>query len=144
MESTQQTTTDGTETATFTPVPQILERLTEALDVSINQLARSIGDKPDKFYRMQSSGIKPSYDTMQSILTQYPQVSGEFLLGQTEEVFRQPKAIGHPVEPEAEEPKTADNEDDTFILTIRLLERELKAKDKRIAELERQLVKSPL
>jgi hypothetical protein len=139
MESTQQTTTDGTETATFTPVPQILERLTEALDVSINQLARSIGDKPDKFYRMQSSGIKPSYDTMQSILTRYPQVSGEFLLGQTEQVFRQPKAIQQTVEPEEETEPTHSKEDDTFVLTIRLLERELKARNKRIEELERQL-----
>jgi len=66
-------------------------------------------------------------------------VSGEFLLGQTEEVFRQPKATGLPVE---EEMKATDSEDDTFILTIRLLERELKAKDKRIAELERQLAAS--
>ena len=142
MATGEHTDISPTEPQDFTPVPQLFKRLIEALDITIYQLARSIGDKPDKFYRMLNSGIKPSYDTMQSILTRYPQVSGEFLLGQTEEVFRQPKAIQQTVEPEEEtEPKPANSrdEDDTFVLTIRLLERELKAKNKRIEELERQL-----
>lgn len=56
------------------------------MGVSISQPTRSIGGKP-------------GYYTVQPVLTRYPQVSGEFLLRQTEKVFRQPKAAGQPVEP---------------------------------------------
>jgi hypothetical protein len=119
----------------FMPIPQILEKLTEILALSLNQLARNIGDKPDKFYRMMHYGVRPSYETLQSILEKYPEVSGDFLLGKGGDVLgkqaKEPENIAQPVAvfSEATQP---------LVMTIQILEKEIKERDKRIAELEKK------
>jgi transcriptional regulator with XRE-family HTH domain len=64
-------------------VVSIQERLKlvfDALGITIYQIAKELGENPSKFYNILNGRAKPSYDTIMSLLTCYPQISADYLI----------------------------------------------------------------
>ena len=58
-----------------------LQQLIEALDVSVLEFARQLGEhRGEKVYHILHGRLKPRYDTLEKILVAYPQVNGDWLL----------------------------------------------------------------
>ncbi len=57
-----------------------LKQVFDALNLSIYQVAKDLGENSSKFYNILSGRAKPSYDTVMSLLAQYPQIRADFLL----------------------------------------------------------------
>lgn len=61
-------------------VQERLKLVFDALNLSIYQVAKDLGENSSKFYNILSGRAKPSYDTVMSLLGQYPQIRADFLL----------------------------------------------------------------
>ncbi len=61
-------------------IQQRLKDIFEALEITIYQAAKDLGENSSKFYNILSGRAKPSYDTLLNLLAQYPQVRADFLL----------------------------------------------------------------
>jgi len=57
-----------------------LKQIFEALDISIYQIAKDLGENSSKFYNILNGRAKPSYDTLIALLQYYPQVSADYLM----------------------------------------------------------------
>ncbi|GAB3565027.1 hypothetical protein GCM10027578_11580 [Spirosoma luteolum] len=57
-----------------------LKLVFDALGITIYQIAKELGENPSKFYNILNGRAKPSYDTMMSLLTCYPQISADYLI----------------------------------------------------------------
>lgn len=57
-----------------------LKLVFDALNLSIYQVAKDLGENSSKFYNILSGRAKPSYDTVLSLLAQYPEIRADFLL----------------------------------------------------------------
>ncbi len=66
-----------------------LQLLIEALDVSVLEFARQLGEsRGEKVYHILHGRLKPRFDTLQKILIAYPQVNGDWLLRGEGRMFR--------------------------------------------------------
>ncbi|GAB3990815.1 hypothetical protein GCM10028807_18790 [Spirosoma daeguense] len=58
-----------------------LQELIDALDVSVLEFARKLGEhRGEKVYHILHGRLKPRYDTIEKILIAYPQVNADWLL----------------------------------------------------------------
>lgn len=58
-----------------------LQQLIEALDISVLEFARQLGEhRGEKVYHVLHGRLKPRYDTLEKILVAFPQVNGDWLL----------------------------------------------------------------
>ncbi|RIV27224.1 XRE family transcriptional regulator [Fibrisoma montanum] len=58
-----------------------LQELIDALDVSVLEFARQLGERRgEKVYHILHGRLKPRYDTIEKILLAYPQVNADWLL----------------------------------------------------------------
>ncbi len=57
-----------------------LKQVFDALGITIYQISKELGENPSKFYNILNGRAKPSYDTIMSLLTCYPQISSDFLI----------------------------------------------------------------
>lgn len=65
----------------FMPIETRLQHLIEALDVSVLEFARQLGEhRGEKVYHILHGRLKPRYDTLEKILMAYPQINGDWLL----------------------------------------------------------------
>jgi hypothetical protein len=109
---------------------QILLMLTDALGLSVQALSRKLGyERPDTFYKIAKDKAYFQYEALLKLLELYPEISADFLLGRSEQVFRE--AATSSTENEIIREDTQD-----YTLTIRILEREIREKERRIKELE--------
>ena len=66
-----------------------LQQLIDALDVSVLEFARQLGEnRGEKVYHILHGRLKPRYDTLEKILVAYPQVNGDWLLRGEGMMFR--------------------------------------------------------
>jgi repressor LexA len=67
--------------ANYTPdsISERLDMLLKQLDITPYQLAKELGEKPTKLYNILNAKAKPSYETLNSILEQYPQINMNWL-----------------------------------------------------------------
>ncbi len=61
-------------------IQERLKQVFDALGITIYQIAKELGENPSKFYNILNGRAKPSYDTMMSLLTCYPQISADYLI----------------------------------------------------------------
>jgi transcriptional regulator with XRE-family HTH domain len=62
-------------------IHQRLQELIEALDLSVLEFARQLGEhRGEKVYHVLHGRLKPRYDTLEKILTVFPQVNGDWLI----------------------------------------------------------------
>lgn len=64
--------------------------LINALDLNANKLSKILGGSTAKYYKLLDGEVKPSYDTTETILLIYPEVSAEWLLRGKGEMFISP------------------------------------------------------
>lgn len=58
-----------------------LQELIDALDISVLEFARQLGERRgEKVYHILHGRLKPRYDTIEKILLAYPQVNADWLL----------------------------------------------------------------
>lgn len=58
-----------------------LQQLIEALDSSVLEFARQLGEhRGEKIYHVLHGRLKPSYDTLEKILVAFPHVNGDWLI----------------------------------------------------------------
>jgi len=61
-------------------IQERLKQVFDALGITIYQIAKELGENPSKFYNILNGRAKPSYDTIMSLLTCYPQISADYLI----------------------------------------------------------------
>lgn len=61
--------------------------LVNALDLNANKLSKILGGSTAKYYKLLEGEVKPSYDTTETILLIYPQISAEWLFRGKGEMF---------------------------------------------------------
>ena len=67
-----------------------LQELIDALDVSVLEFARQLGERRgEKVYHILHGRLKPRYDTIEKILTAYPQLNADWLLRGDGLMFKQ-------------------------------------------------------
>lgn len=69
-----------------------LKQVFDALGITIYQIAKELGENPSKFYNILNGRAKPSYDTIMSLLTCYPQISADYLIRGMLPVLNSPEA----------------------------------------------------
>lgn len=76
-------------------VGEILDAITEALDINYTDLANRIGLRTaTTLYHSRAGKSKPGYEILQGIVTAFPQVNAHFLLtGEGEPLHREPEAV---------------------------------------------------
>ncbi len=58
-----------------------LQQLIDALNISVLEFARQLGERRgEKVYHILHGRLKPRYDTIEKILTAYPQLNADWLL----------------------------------------------------------------
>ena len=58
-----------------------LQQLIEALDISVLEFARQLGEhRGEKVYHILHGRLKPRYDTLEKILVAFPHVNGDWLI----------------------------------------------------------------
>lgn len=58
-----------------------LQQLIEALDISVLEFARQLGEhRGEKVYHILHGRLKPRYDTLEKILIAFPHVNGDWLI----------------------------------------------------------------
>ncbi|GAB3320385.1 hypothetical protein GCM10027299_13600 [Larkinella ripae] len=63
------------------PIGARLQQLIDALDISVLEFARQLGEKRgEKVYHIVHGRMKPRYETLQKIAQAYPQVNTDWLL----------------------------------------------------------------
>ncbi|MBC8110031.1 MAG: helix-turn-helix domain-containing protein [Verrucomicrobia bacterium] len=67
--------------ASYTPdsIHERLNVLLKDLNVTPYKLAQALGEKPTKLYNILNGKARPSYETLESILRQYPQINMNWL-----------------------------------------------------------------
>ncbi|TAE22198.1 MAG: XRE family transcriptional regulator [Cytophagales bacterium] len=66
-----------------------LQQLIEALDVSVLEFARQLGEnRGEKVYHVLHGRLKPRYDTLEKILVAFPHVNGDWLIRGEGMMFR--------------------------------------------------------
>jgi hypothetical protein len=76
------------------PIETRLQHLIEALDISVLEFARQLGEhRGEKVYHILHGRLKPRYDTLEKILLAYPQINGDWLLRGEGRMF---KTLGTP------------------------------------------------
>lgn len=68
-----------------------LKQVFDALGITIYQISKELGENPSKFYNILNGRAKPSYDTIMSLLTCYPQISADYLIRGTLPVLNTPE-----------------------------------------------------
>ncbi|QJW88170.1 XRE family transcriptional regulator [Spirosoma taeanense] len=67
-----------------------LQQLIDALNVSVLEFARQLGEhRGEKVYHILHGRLKPRYDTLEKILTAYPQINADWLLRGEGLMFKQ-------------------------------------------------------
>lgn len=67
-----------------------LQQLIDALDLSVLEFARQLGEsRGEKVYHILHGRLKPRYDTLEKILVAYPQVNADWLLRGEGLMFKQ-------------------------------------------------------
>jgi len=61
--------------------------LVNALDLNANKLSKILGGSTAKYYKLLDGEVKPSYDTIETILSIYPEISAEWLFRGKGEMF---------------------------------------------------------
>jgi predicted transcriptional regulator len=67
------------EVATVT-IRERLATVLKELGITPYQLAKAGGDNPTKIYNILNGKARPSYDTLESLLEQYPQINLNWLV----------------------------------------------------------------
>ncbi len=80
------------------PIQERLRQVFDALEISIYQAAKDLGENSSKFYNILNGRAKPSYDTIMRLLEQYPQVRADFLLRGQRPVLDEPEPNGKVIE----------------------------------------------
>ncbi|RRA98784.1 LexA family transcriptional regulator [Larkinella rosea] len=80
------------------PIQERLRQVFDALEISIYQAAKDLGENSSKFYNILNGRAKPSYDTIMRLLEQYPQVRADFLLRGQKPVLDEPEQNGRIIE----------------------------------------------
>ncbi|MGV3557773.1 helix-turn-helix domain-containing protein [Larkinella arboricola] len=63
------------------PIGDRLQQLIDALDISVREFARQLGEKRgEKVYHILHGRLKPRYETLEKILQTYPDVNADWLL----------------------------------------------------------------
>ncbi|RAK02546.1 hypothetical protein LX87_00666 [Larkinella arboricola] len=63
------------------PIGDRLQQLIDALDISVLEFARQLGEKRgEKVYHILHGRLKPRYETLEKILQTYPDVNADWLL----------------------------------------------------------------
>jgi transcriptional regulator with XRE-family HTH domain len=71
------------------PIGARLQQLIDALDISVLEFARQLGEKRgEKVYHILHGRLKPRYETLQKILQAYPTVNADWLLRGEGHMFR--------------------------------------------------------
>lgn len=66
-----------------------LHQLIEALDLSVLEFARQLGEhRGEKIYHILHGRLKPRYDTLERIMVAFPQVNGDWLLRGEGQMFK--------------------------------------------------------
>lgn len=67
-----------------------LQQLIDALDISVLEFARQLGERRgEKVYHILHGRLKPRYDTIEKILAAYPQINADWLLRGEGLMFKQ-------------------------------------------------------
>ncbi len=67
-----------------------LQELIDALNISVLEFARQLGERRgEKVYHILHGRLKPRYDTIEKILTAYPQLNADWLLRGDGLMFKQ-------------------------------------------------------
>ncbi|AQG79943.1 helix-turn-helix transcriptional regulator [Spirosoma montaniterrae] len=67
-----------------------LQQLIDALDISVLEFARQLGERRgEKVYHILHGRLKPRYDTLEKIVAVYPQVNADWLLRGEGLMFKQ-------------------------------------------------------
>ena len=67
-----------------------LQQLIDALNVSVLEFARQLGERRgEKVYHILHGRLKPRYDTIEKILVAYPQINADWLLRGEGLMFKQ-------------------------------------------------------
>lgn len=61
--------------------------LINALDLNANKLSKILGGSTSKYYKLLEGEVKPSYDTTETLLLIYPEISTEWLFRGKGEMF---------------------------------------------------------
>ncbi len=64
-----------------------IDKLCDALDITIYQFAARLEMRPEKFYAMKKRGTDPALSLVREIKKVYPEVSSDFLIGISDVVF---------------------------------------------------------
>ncbi len=75
------------EVATVT-IRERLATVLKELGITPYQLAKAGGDNPTKIYNILNGKARPSYDTLESLLEQYPQINLNWLVNGAGEMFK--------------------------------------------------------
>jgi hypothetical protein len=103
---------------------QILEHLLQTLDMSVREFALSLGyERAENFYNIQRGKSQFQYEALKEIVKTYPQINPDWLLDNSTQMLREKKEEVPQTEP-------------AFMLTIRILEEQIRERDKRIADME--------
>jgi len=79
-------------------IQERLRQVFEALEISIYQAAKDLGENSSKFYNILNGRAKPSYDTILRLLEQYPQVRADYLLRGHKPVLSEAEPNGKVIE----------------------------------------------
>ncbi|MBC8110280.1 MAG: hypothetical protein H7Y04_04395 [Verrucomicrobia bacterium] len=108
---------------------EIFAQLLAYLKMNVREFALSLGyDRAENFYNIQRGKSAFQYETLKLIVKKYPDINPDWLLGNSDKILREKK---EPEIPVLAEP--------SFMLTIQLLEKELKERERKIKELEEKL-----
>jgi hypothetical protein len=66
-------------------------QLVNALDLNANKLSKILGGSTAKYYKLLDGEVKTSYDTTETLLLIYPEISAEWLFRGKGEMFIVPK-----------------------------------------------------
>lgn len=69
--------------------------LVNALDLNANKLSKILGGSTAKYYKLLDGEVKPSYDTTETLLLIYPEISAEWLFRGKGEMFMVSKPKDH-------------------------------------------------
>ncbi|GAB3952954.1 hypothetical protein GCM10028805_35800 [Spirosoma harenae] len=80
-----------------------LKQVFDALGITIYQISKELGENPSKFYNILNGRAKPSYDTIMSLLTCYPQISADYLIRGTLPILNVPETNVRLVQSDSDE-----------------------------------------
>jgi hypothetical protein len=106
---------------------EILAGLLAHLQMRVREFALSLGyERAENFYNVQKGKSPFQYDALKAIVKTYPEINPDWLLDNSAQMLRTQR----------KQPEIMPATEPAFMLTIQLLEKEIKEKEKRIKELE--------